>query len=209
MRRFHEGLWRGSFAAGVAGLLAITMLAFTAGSGAAISTRPSGSNSGSDRAPTKTVLESEFGSMTSKVSGDFGRRGTVAGTFTPRRFAARDGNLVAIGKLRATMTRGNGEVVGKAVEQIRIPVRNANGDAVRVDNRRPCQILNLVLGPLDLNLLGLEVHLNRVVLDIVGQPGPGNLLGNLLCAIAGLLDRNGVLTEISQILNAILALLRV
>ena len=66
-----------------------------------------------------------------------------------------------------------------------------------------------MLGPLDLNLLGLEVHLNRVVLDIVGQPGPGNLLGNLLCAIAGLLDRNGVLTEISQILNAILALLRV
>jgi hypothetical protein len=35
-----------------------------------------------------------------------------------------------------------------------------------------CDILNLTLGPLDLNLLGLRVQ----------------LLGNLLCAAAGLLD---------------------
>ena len=50
-----------------------------------------------------------------------------------------------------------------------------------------CDILNLVLGPLDLNILGLEVHLNQVVLDIIATPGPGQLLGNLLCAVAGLL----------------------
>lgn len=51
-----------------------------------------------------------------------------------------------------------------------------------------CPILHLELGPLDLNLLGLRVQLNQVVLDITAIPGPGNLLGNLLCAIAGLLD---------------------
>ena len=73
---------------------------------------------------------------------------------------------------------------------------------------RRCDILNLVLGPLDLDLLGLEVHLNRVVLNIVAVSGPGNLLGNLLCAVAGLLDNNGVLRQISQILNSILAILR-
>ena len=71
-----------------------------------------------------------------------------------------------------------------------------------------CQILNLVLGPLDLNLLGLEVHLNRIVLDIEATPGPGNLLGNLLCAIAGLLDNTGVVNPIRRILNAVLAILR-
>ena len=49
-------------------------------------------------------------------------------------------------------------------------------------------VLNLVLGPLDLNLLGLVVHLNQVVLDIIAVTGAGNLLGNLLCAVAGLLD---------------------
>ena len=54
--------------------------------------------------------------------------------------------------------------------------------------QEPCPILHLELGPLDLNLLGLRVQLNQVVLDITAIPGPGNLLGNLLCAVAGLLD---------------------
>ncbi len=51
-----------------------------------------------------------------------------------------------------------------------------------------CDILHLVLGPLDLDLLGLQVHLDKIVLDIVAATGAGNLLGNLLCAITGLLD---------------------
>lgn len=51
-----------------------------------------------------------------------------------------------------------------------------------------CPILHLDVGPLNLDLLGLQVHLNQVVLDVVAVPGPGNLLGNLLCAVAGLLD---------------------
>jgi hypothetical protein len=70
--------------------------------------------------------------------------------------------------------------------------------------------LNLVLGPLDLNLLGLEVHLNRVVLDIVARTGAGNLLGNLLCAVAGLLDGTGTLDQLrlANALNRVLALLR-
>lgn len=51
-----------------------------------------------------------------------------------------------------------------------------------------CPILHLDVGPLNLDLLGLQVHLDEVVLDVVAVPGPGNLLGNLLCAVAGLLD---------------------
>jgi len=68
-----------------------------------------------------------------------------------------------------------------------------------------CDILNLVLGPLDLDLLGLQVHLDRVVLNIVAQSGAGTLLGNLLCAVAGLLDGTGVLGRITDLLNQILA----
>ena len=73
----------------------------------------------------------------------------------------------------------------------------------------PCPILHLDLGPLDLNLLGLHVHLNEVILNIEAIPGPGNLLGNLLCAIAGLLDGvdlSGVLGNLLQ--NLIDALIR-
>jgi hypothetical protein len=35
-----------------------------------------------------------------------------------------------------------------------------------------CDILHLTLGPLDLNLLGLVVHLDQVVLDITAEQGP-------------------------------------
>jgi hypothetical protein len=74
-----------------------------------------------------------------------------------------------------------------------------------------CPILHLELGPLDLNLLGLRVQLNQVVLDITAIPGPGNLLGNLLCAIAGLLDGvdlGGILGGLLQrLLDALIRLL--
>jgi hypothetical protein len=65
----------------------------------------------------------------------------------------------------------------------------------------------LTLGPLDLNLLGLQVHLDRVVLDITAQSGPGNLLGNLLCSVAHLLDGAPSPTALSLLLNRIIALL--
>jgi hypothetical protein len=74
-----------------------------------------------------------------------------------------------------------------------------------------CNVLNLNLGPLDLNVLGLKVHLNTVVLDITAQPGPGRLLGNLLCQVAGLLDQgtplSGLLGQVSNLLNQILGAL--
>jgi len=69
-----------------------------------------------------------------------------------------------------------------------------------------CDILHLTLGPLDLNLLGLVVHLDQIKLDITAQPGPGNLLGNVLCDVAGLLDKNP-LGSLAGILNKLLSLL--
>jgi len=63
----------------------------------------------------------------------------------------------------------------------------------------------LDLGPLSLDLLGLQVDLSRVVLDITAQAGAGNLLGNLLCGVANLLnDPSGL----AKILNSILDLLK-
>ena len=45
------------------------------------------------------------------------------------------------------------------------------------------------------------------MLDIVAVSGAGNLLGNLLCAVAGLLDGPGPLGQISALLNQILGIL--
>jgi hypothetical protein len=59
-----------------------------------------------------------------------------------------------------------------------------------------CDILSLDLGPLNLDVLGLVVDLSEVNLDITAVPGPGNLLGNLLCAVAGLLDGPSPLAQV-------------
>jgi hypothetical protein len=68
-----------------------------------------------------------------------------------------------------------------------------------------CRILRLRLGPTNLNLLGLRITTNRIRLNIVAIPGAGNLLGNLLCAVAGLLDPPlGGLAELRGLLQRIL-----
>ena len=47
-----------------------------------------------------------------------------------------------------------------------------------------CPVLSLTLGPLDLNLLGLMVHLDQVNLTITAD-SEGGILGSLLCSLAG------------------------
>lgn len=54
-----------------------------------------------------------------------------------------------------------------------------------------CSILHLDLAPISLDLLGLELTTSRIVIDLTAVSGPGNLLGNLLCAVTGLLDNTG------------------
>ena len=66
-----------------------------------------------------------------------------------------------------------------------------------------CDVLFLDLGPLFLDVLGLTVDLSQIVLDINAVPGPGNLLGNLLCAVVGLLDGGGGLAGLLNILDRI------
>lgn len=79
-----------------------------------------------------------------------------------------------------------------------------------------CDILNLSLGPVDLNLLGVEVSLDNckggpVTIDVGAQPGAGKLLGNLLCRLTHLLDHhagqsaiNVVEGEIAQVIADLL-----
>ena len=129
--------------------------------------------------------------------------GAVAGTFDVTRFANQNGTLQAVGTFTGTVTDAAGSVTS-GTQQVTLPV-----DLQQTQGS--CQILDLVLGPLDLDLLGLQVHLDQVHLNITAQQGSGNLLGNLLCAVAGLLDGptgiNAVLTQIAALLNQILGTL--
>lgn len=123
--------------------------------------------------------------------------GSFVGTFDVTRFAVRRGQVVAIGTLVGTVTDASGAVVGTVNQALTLPVLGSSTGT--------CDILHLELGPLDLNLLGLVVHLDKIVLDITAEQGPGNLLGNLLCAIANLLNGNGnALGRLANLLNQLL-----
>jgi hypothetical protein len=129
--------------------------------------------------------------------------GAVTGTLDVQNFIVQNGALQAVGTFTGTVTDAAGHRT-QGSQQLAIPV---NLPATTGS----CQILDLVLGPLDLDLLGLQVHLNTVHLTITAQSGPGELVGNLLCAVAGLLDGglplNTVLGQIAALLNQLLGIL--
>lgn len=132
------------------------------------------------------------------VTGTVAAVGTVTGTLAISRFAIQDGQLVAVGSLTATVTDLAGTVIRTIVRQVSVPVASATSS---------CDILSLVLGPLHLDVLGLQIDLNQVVLNITAQQGAGNLLGNLLCAITGLLDAGTLDQQLVSLLNQVIAAL--
>ena len=117
-------------------------------------------------------------------------------------FQVKNGQLMALGTLTGTVTVA---VTGAEVARVSEPVSS------RLTGSSPagaCQVLNGVLGPLHQDLPRLVIHLNEVFLTITAVPGAGNLLGNLLCAVAGLLDgplgTNGLPKQVANLLNRIL-----
>lgn len=55
--------------------------------------------------------------------------------------------------------------------------------------------------------MGLALDVAPISLDLTAVSGPGNLLGNLLCAVAGLLDPLGFLDTLLGTLANLTALL--
>ena len=133
-------------------------------------------------------------SLTLPVVGTVATGGTFSGALTITRFVNQDGVLTAIGTVTGILTNAAGTPM-TMISTFSTPVNITQAT---------CSILHLDLGPLSLNLLGLQVNLSEVVLDITAQTGAGNLLGNLLCAITGLLDSPGGL---ARLLNQILGIL--
>lgn len=157
---------------------------------------------------------------------------TFEGTFTIDRFVpTADGNTAAaVGLLKGTVTTAAG-AKSTVVKNISWPVakgaaartaapaqaaptnfiRTADGSTAAAAGllkvQASCDILNLVLGPLHLDLLGLVIDLNQVILNITGETGAGNLLGNLLCGITGILDGVGIGAQLAQLLNQLLGIL--
>ena len=107
-------------------------------------------------------------------------------------FSVVGGVLMATGTLNGTNTLG---------QAVSYPFT-----APATPTSATCQILDLTIGPINLDLLGLVLTTNTIHVNLTAQSGPGQLLGNLLCSVAHLLDQ-GNLSTLANLLNRILGLL--
>ena len=149
---------------------------------------------------------------TVKMTGKAKNGKKFTGTYTIQRFATKGGKVYAVGKVKGRL---KGKRVTKRNVFAPVSVARQGAQASQVPAIPPtpnaCQILRLDIGPIDLNLLGVRVRTNPINALIEGVRGPGNLLGNLLCTITGLLDPQAATpaapSQLAQVLNALLALL--
>ena len=217
--------WRtlGRATAGVVSLAVVTtsMVALAAVGSAdasphAVSARPDAAGIQAVRgAALSSTSVFDQAKYTSTITGETVDGRTVTGRFVPGKAVVKDGALFVQGHVYARIHNRNGTSVVRDLTGVQLPVSSpatsANKAAAPLAAAAGCEVLDLVLGPLDLNLLGLEVHLDTVHLNITAVPGAGNLLGNLLCAVAGLLDGTGLgglLDQVSALLTSIFAILR-
>ena len=187
-------------------LVVTTSIALASG-GVAASSAPSAPAAPSAR----TVAHTAQGKLGSRIVGETRSGRPVTGSFVPLKFIKRDGKIVVRGLLKGVVHKADGSTRTFGVMRT-LRVKSINGTPATTNGRvlaaaPACDVLHLVLAPLDLDLLGLQVHLDKVVLNIVAQSGAGQLLGNLLCAVVGLLDGGlgGLLGRITNLLNRILA----
>jgi hypothetical protein len=138
------------------------------------------------------------------VTGTDTSGGALNGVFTLTGFTFNNGQLTANGIVTGTVTHGAD--VTSFLQTVSAPVTNSGPVAgAATAAATSCGILHLVIGPINLNLLGLTVTTNQIVLDISAVPGAGNLLGNLLCSVANLL--NSPSQTLANLLNQIVAIL--
>lgn len=149
--------------------------------------------------------------------------GSFAGTFHVQQFGFDQAThqLTVTGVLNGTETFTDGTPAATITDQVVTTTATLRrGDQASATTSSPyqfassnhyfaatCGILLLDLGPLHLDLLGLVVDLNEVILNITAVSGANNLLGNLLCAVTGLLDGVGALAGILNLISQINSLL--
>jgi hypothetical protein len=132
-----------------------------------------------------------------------------SGTYKIQRFVVKGSKVYSVGTLK-------GRLKGRQVKRygVMLPASLTGGSANGAQSAQAtCQVLHLVLGPVNLNLLGLRVTLGGgaaanqpIVLDITAQQG-GGLLGDLLCGLTNSLGGTGILQQLNGNLQQLAATL--
>ena len=171
----------------------------------AVGVPAAGASNGTSVPPKVTSMPALYTIQGVKGVAKNGKR--FSGSYGIQRFVAKDGKVWALGTLK-------GRLKNRKVTRynVAMPVQLTGASGAQA-SQASCQVLHLVLGPVNLNLLGLRVTLGGgtqmnqpIVLDITAQQGAG-LLGDLLCGVTNLLNQNGLLTQLTGQLNQLAATL--
>jgi hypothetical protein len=158
--------------------------------------------------------------------------GTLSGLFMLHRFASENGGIVAVGVISLTPTVTGGATFLKPVS-LPVNVVKVGGKTVFSNSQagfapapsgtravwdheapapapgivlaqaQDCGVLSLTLGGIDLNVLGVVVMLEDIVLEISGDAD--SPLGALICGVLGIVTN--LVNTLVGLLNAILGLL--
>jgi len=110
--------------------------------------------------------------------------GSLVVRFTVTKFIRRHHRLYAVGAAIAQFKPTAANPQNLPTKAVRQPfTARVLGMRHFSSTQTICPVLDLTLGPLDLNLLGLMVHLDKVHLTITAD-SEGGLLGQLFCSIA-------------------------
>lgn len=155
------------------------------------------------------------GAVTLPMVGSVVGGGAFSGSFTINRFALQNGELVAVGIARGTVSTAAGITTGLQAVVLPVAIRTGTVGLAIPPSAQPklvpasfirtqasCGILHLDIGGQNINLLGVTVALSPITLDIAGDAaGP---LGALVCEILALL---GTVADVVGLLNSLLGLL--
>jgi len=159
-------------------------------------------------------------SVTVPTEGRFAHGGDFTGSATLNRFEQRGNSIVAIGFVKGTLRRGNralgsvaaGEVIWPVVLRVNGVIAAVSGDAPAAARLMPagfalaqaevCPVLQVGLGAVNVNLLGVNVALSPIALNLSGDPAAP--LGALVCSV---LDLVGSVAGLVDLLNSILGLI--
>ena len=162
--------------------------------------------------------QSTGGAVSVATAGRFARGGEFTGTATINRFVQRGGEIVAVGVVRGTLSRGGRQLGSVLANEVTWPVRLQAGNvspikgsasAPRIEQARwmlaqaeICPVLTIILQSSSVDLLGVNVQLSPIVVElrgVVGEP-----LGDLVCEVSELI---GNVAGLVGLLNSILGLL--
>jgi hypothetical protein len=169
------------------------------------------------------------GAVTLPAVGTFAAgAGQFTGNITINKFEQRGSEIVAIGVVTGVLSRGGLTLGSAVVGPVALPVQVAVGGRVlasvparqtgtltratwsadtpslirNIAVQENCQVVDIALGPFNIDVLGVQVTLAPIAFNLTGIAGTP--LGDLVCAVSDLIQN---VAGLVNVLNAILGLL--